>query len=322
MRNLIVVAMFLCSLAATLEARAQAYPAKPIRAFVPVSAGSTIDNLARIIAQELRTSTGAVLLIENRAGGGARIAPELVSKAPPDGYTILFCSSSTHSANPNLFKTLPYDPIKDFAPVLHLATMPYALVTRSALPIRSIQDLVAQAKASPGKLSYSYGAPATQIAGAAFNRIAGIDTLGVPYKSQPPAIADLLGGQLEYVIADLPILVPQVRSGALRALVQLSDRRSPLLPDVPTMAEAGLPGYDLSVWIGLVAPAGTPSAVIQFLSQNVASILTKPEVRAQMSNMGMEHSPNSPAEFDAFIKQQLGVWNRRVREAGIPLQSE
>ena len=322
MRNLIVVAMFLCSLAATLEARAQAYPAKPIRAFVPVSAGSTIDNLARIIAQELRTSTGAVLLIENRAGGGARIAPELVSKAPPDGYTVLFCSSSTHSANPNLFKTLPYDPIKDFAPVLHLATMPYALVTRSALPIRSIQDLVAQAKASPGKLSYSYGAPATQIAGAAFNRIAGIDTLGVPYKSQPPAIADLLGGQLEYVIADLPILVPQVRSGALRALVQLSDRRSPLLPDVPTMAEAGLPGYDLSVWIGLVAPAGTPSAVIQFLSQNVASILTKPEVRAQMSNMGMEHSPNSPAEFDAFIKQQLGVWNRRVREAGIPLQSE
>ena len=124
------------------------------------------------------------------------------------------------------------------------------------------------------------------------------------------------------MIADLPILVPQVRSGALRALVQLSDRRSPLLPDVPTMAEAGLPGYDLSVWIGLVAPAGTPSAVIQFLSQNVASILTKPEVRAQMSNMGMEHSPNSPAEFDAFIKQQLGVWNRRVREAGIPLQSE
>ena len=322
MRNLIVATMFLCSLAATQDALAQAYPAKPIRAFVPVSAGSTIDNLARIIAQELRTSTGTVLLIENRAGGGARIAPELVSKAPPDGYTVLFCSSSTHSANPNLFKTLPYDPIKDFAPVMQLASMSYALVTRSAQPIRSIQELVAQAKASPGKLSYSYGAPATQIAGAAFNRIAGIDTLGIPYKSQPPAIADLLGGQLEYVIADLPILVPQVRSGALRALVQLSDRRSPLMPDVPTMAEAGLAGYDLSVWIGLVTPAGAPPGVIQFLSQNVASILTKPEVRAQMSNMGMEYTPNSPAEFDAFIKQQLGVWNRRVREAGIPLQSE
>ena len=322
MKHLIFATLCALGLSAPTAALAQAYPAKPIKAFVPVSAGSTIDNLARIIAQELRISTGAVLVIENRAGGGARIAPELASKAPADGYTILFCSSSTHSANPNLYKSLPYDPIKDFAPVLHLATMPYALVTRTALPYRSIQDLIAQAKASPGKLSYSYGAPATQIAGAAFNRIAGIDTLGVPYKSQPPAIADLLGGQLEYVIADLPILVPQVRSGALRALVQLSDRRSSLLPDTPTMAEAGLPGYDLSVWIGLVVPTGAPAGVIQFLHQNVSAILVKPEVRAQMSNMGMEHAPNSPAEFDAFIKQQLGVWSRRVREAGIPLQSE
>jgi tripartite-type tricarboxylate transporter receptor subunit TctC len=276
-----------------------------------------MDTLARILVPELQAELGGTFIVENKPGASGRIGAELVARAAPDGYTLFISGNSTHSANPSLYKALSYDPVKDFTPIGLIATMPYAITVRANSTAKTLGELAAQARANPGKFNYGYGSPSAQVATVTLASIERFSATGVPYKGQPPAIIDLLGGSVDFLLADLPVLVPHVRSGKLRALAVFSQKRSQLLPDVPTMREAGISGYDLAAWIGVSGPVGMPSETVNKLSAAMGRILTQPKVTTRLAELGMEPAPNTPEEFGNFIGKQLVAWGKRVREARI-----
>lgn len=297
-------------------AYADAYPGdKPIKIVAAFSPGSATDTSARIIAEELRKDLKANVIVENRPGAQGLIGTEYAVRSPGDGYTLTISSSSLNSINPGLFKHLPYDAQKDFSHVSRLTTMPMLLLVRADGPYPDLATFVK--KAASGSLNYGYGSPGGQVGAAAFNRIAGVRAEGVPYKSQPPALTDLAGGQVDYVMADLSVATPLLRGGKLRALAISTERRLPDLPDVPTFAETGYQDFDLVVWVGLAGPAGIPQPILERLNKAVNDALARPEVQQKFAALGMTVAPNTQAQQQAFVQAQLGTWGRRMQEANI-----
>lgn len=299
-------------------ATAQPYPSRPVRIVVPFAAGSATDIMARIIADELRATFNESFVIDNKPGASAQIGAELVAKAAPDGYTLFVTTNTSHSANPFLFKKLPYDPIKDFTPIANIMRIPVVIVVNPKLPVNSLNELVAYAKANPGKLSFGYGNSIGQVVGASFAKRTGLDVITVPYKSTPQAITDVLGGQISYSVADFASGQAFIKEGRLKALAVSSVKRSSLMPDLPAMSESkGLEGFDLIAWVGMLGPAGMPKDIVDKLNAAVRKALTKPEVREKIAGFAAEVASSTPDEMAVFLRDQLASWGNSVREAGI-----
>jgi len=295
---------------------AQNFPDKPIRVVVPFAAGSGTDILARIVTEEMRTSMGANFVIDNRAGASGQIGAELVAKAIPDGYTLFLSTNTPHSANPFLFKKINYDPIKDFAAVSRMIYYVFILVVNPNSGIKTVPELITYVKANPGKISYAFGNSTGQVNGAYFTSAAKLDALAVPYKSTPPAMTDLIAGQVHYMFVDAASSQGHVRSGRLRAIAVMSDKRSDLFPDLPGVGET-VPGFDTVPWAGMFAPAGTPKAVINRLNTEIVKAINKPAVNQKLAESGLQPSPSAPEELDRFVKQQLAAWGKKIKDAGI-----
>ena len=304
-------------LALTTAAAAQQYPTRPVRLIVPAAPGAINDTVGRIIATQLSNRLGRQFVVDNRAGAGTVIGTELAAGAPKDGYTLLIVSL-VHTINPWLYK-LTYDPIKAFAPIATIATSANVVVVNPTLPAHSVKELIALAKQQPGKLQYASGGVGSfmHLGGELFKLAAGVDLLNIPFKSGGPAVTDVIGGHTKVAFPTTITAAPHVHSGKLRALGVGSAKRQAVLPDVPTVAEAGLPGYEVANWIGIVAPAGTPQAIVEKLNSEISAILESPELRKQLANDGAEPMRMSTAEFGAFMIKELERWGRVVKEGGI-----
>ncbi|WP_420715437.1 Bug family tripartite tricarboxylate transporter substrate binding protein [Cupriavidus sp. D39] len=301
---------------AAVQAHA-AYPDKPIRLVVPYTPGGVTDLLARAVAKALSERVQQSVIVDNRAGAGGNIGAEVVAKSPADGYTLLMGSAATQAINASLYKRLPYDHIKDFAPITLVAEVPNILVVNPLIPARNVSELIAYGKANPDKLSFgSSGTGGTiHLSGELFKSMAGVKMLHVPYKGSAPAVSDLLAGQINLMFDSS--VAPYVKSGKLRALAVTSAKRSPVLPDVPTMAEAGLPGYEATAWFGILAPAGTPPSIVDKLNKNLVAILRDAEMRKWMQSQGADAIGDTPSEFAAYIKTETAKWACVVKEAGV-----
>lgn len=298
------------------HARAQAYPAKAIKLVVPYGPGSSPDSVGRIVAQEMQERLGQPVVIANIPGALANVGTAEVARAAPDGYTILLTTNTPHAGNVALFKSLPYDPVKDFAPIVRVITTSMVLLVRSDFPASTLQEFITHAKGKPGGLKAGYGSAATIVSIAKLRTAAGFTTLDVPYKGVPLAITDVLGGQVDFTLGDLAVSMPQIRGGKMKGLGVTSPQRTPLAPELPAIAET-FPGYETRIWYGLVAPANTPKTVITKVHDVVSASLAKPEVKSRLGGLGLEPAPMTPEEFSAFIKQEIAKWTREIREAGI-----
>ena len=307
------------ALAAT-GAGAQPYPSKPITIVVPFAAGSGTDSIARIIGQYLQNALNQSVVIENKVGASGVLAATAVARAAPDGYTLLMATNSTHSANPHLFKSLGYDPVKDFAPVARAGSYVFMLVVNPAVPARTLPELVAYAKANPGKLTYASGNTTGIVAGETLKSKAGIDVLHIPYKSTPPAINDLLGGRVSMMFIDLAPGLEHVRAGTMRPLAVTTRQRSALLPDLPSLSEAGIPGYDVTSYAALFAPAGTPKEIVDRLNAEVQKIIANPDAKARIAVTGFDAFSGPPETLAAFVQSELVNWGKLIKDAGIEPQ--
>ena len=304
------------------QAHAQtAWPAKPIRMIVGFAAGGSTDVTARIIAQALSERLGQPVVVENRGGAGGNIGADAVAKADPDGYTLLMATSSTFAANPNLYKTLPFDVQKDFAPITVTAFIPNLLVVNPSVPANNVADFIAYLKANPDKLNFASAGNGTSqhLSGELFNSLAGVRMMHVAYRGGAPAVSDLLGGQVQVIFAPLVEVIQQVRAEKLKALGITTAKRSPLLPEVPTILQS-LPGYEVALWNGLLAPAKTPPDIIDKINRATIEALRSPEVKAKLAEQGSEPVGNTPAEFKAFIDSELVKWRRLVEISGATVQ--
>lgn len=301
---------------------AQDYPTRPIKLVVPFAPGGGADAVARIIAQRIEKPLGQPVVVENRTGAAAIIGTLAVAKAEPDGYTLLLGQSGPISINPAVYKDLKYDPIKDFAPITRLTNYPYILVANEGFKAKTVQELVAMAKEKPGSVTYgSYGiGGANHLVALMFEKAAGIKMLHVPYRGTAPAVADLVGGQLDIVFSDPFSALPNVRSGKLRALAVTDKVRSPVTPDVPTIAESGYPGFDAVGWHGILAPAGTPPAIIAKLNAAIVDVLKDPETKALLSAQATTAVGDSPGQFAAFIKEDVAKWSAIAKEANVTVE--
>ena len=297
------------------------YPGKPLRIIVPAAPGGGADFVARTLQAPLGAALGQPLVIENRAGASGTIGAESVARAAPDGYTLLMAQSTSVTIAPHLYKKLGYDTLTDFVPVTLAALAPNILVIHPKVPAASVKELIAHAKAHPGKLNYGSaggGAP-SHLAGELFNRMAGVTMVHVPYKGAGLAVNALLAGDIDVMFAPMVAVMPQVKAGRLRALAVTSAKPSLALPDLPVLADAGLPGYDVSSWFGLFAPANTPKAVIERVQQETAKVLRQADIRERFAREGAEPVGNTPAEFDAYVRAEYAKYARVVKEAGVRL---
>lgn len=311
-RHLLAAALLATALP---PARAATYPDKPIRIVVPFTAGSATDTAGRVLASGLADRLGVAVVIDNKAGAGGVIGSASVAQAAPDGHTLVLTSSSTHSAAGALVSKVPYDGTEDFVHIVRIATIPLALVVRQESKAGSVAGL--QELARQQLLNYAYGSAASQIAASTFAGLAGIKALGVPYRSQPPAVTDLLGGQVDFLFADLSVVKAFIDSGRLRALAVSAPERVQALPGVATLRELGFSHFDLVVWVGLAAPRGTPAAIIERLSSEAVAVLREPTVVARLSGAGMDVSPNSLQEQRLFAVEQKRAWMARAAAAGV-----
>jgi tripartite-type tricarboxylate transporter receptor subunit TctC len=287
---------------------------------VPFAAGSGTDTVARIVAQQLAARLGQGVVVENRAGANGSVAATFVARAPADGYTLFMTTNTSHSANPSLMKSLTYDPVKDFSPVARMGNLPFLLVVDPKLPVASVKELVAHAKANPGKLTYASGNSTGIVAGATFARRAGIDILHVPYRSTPPAITDIIGGRISMMFVDITASLTQINAGSLKALAVTTAERSKLLPNLPSMQEAGVPEFEITSWNGVFGPAGMPPEVVQRLNRELAAIATDPEISKKLAEIGFDAFTQTPDQLGAFVQAQLANWARMIRDAGIEPQ--
>ena len=300
-------------------AHAQAsYPSKPIRLVVPFPAGGTTDILARAVAQRLTETMGQPVVVDNRAGAGGNIGADMVAKAPPDGYTLLMGTVGTHAINASLYAKMPYDHVRDFAPVILVAGVPNVLVVNPALPVNSVQELIAYGKANPGKLNFASSGNGTSIHLAAelFKTMTGVQMAHVPYKGSAPALVDLAGGQVQLMFDNLPSSLALIKAGKLKALAVTSAQRSAALPDVPTVAESGLAGFEASSWFGLLAPAGTPKDIIAKLNGEVTKWLATPEAKEKLAAQGAIPAGRSPDDFMRHIAAETVKWQKVVKDSG------
>ena len=296
---------------------AELYPSRPITIVVPFAAGSGTDIATRIIAQPLGATLGQNIVVDDRPGANGGIAATYVAKAAPDGYTLLMSTNSPHSSNPALFKNLAYDPVKDFAPITRTGSFTLMCVVNPTVPAKSLAELIAYARANPGKLAYASGNTSGILAGETLKHWAGIDILHVPYKSVPPALNDVIAGRVAIAFSDLTPVLPHVASGAVRPLGITRLRRSVLLPDLPTFAESGLTNFEVESWAALFAPAGTSAAVVARLNSETRTTVENPAIKAQLARIGFEAFGSTPEDLDAFVKDQLIRTTRMAREAGI-----
>ena len=304
-------------LALAFPAHAQPYPSRPIRIVVPFGPGGFTDVVARILQKELGASIGQPVIVENKPGAGSTIGTSEVAKAKPDGYTLVMIST-THVITPHLYKEMPYDPIKDFTPVMKLGEGPYVLVVHPSLGVTSVRELIAKARAEPNKIDYaSSGNGSSQhLVGALFVTMANAPMNHVPYKGSSGAMNDLLGGQVKVSFVGMPNAIPNLANGKLRALAVTTRKRSPDLPDVPTLDESGVPGYDATIWLALLAPPGTPRDVVQKLNTEVARVLSTPDSRKLMSSAGVDVATSTPEELGKLMQAELDRWGKVVRETG------
>jgi tripartite-type tricarboxylate transporter receptor subunit TctC len=299
------------------QSLAQPYPSRSIRLVIPFAPGGLVDVPGRVLAQKLSEALGQPVVVENRAGAGSTIGADHVAKSKPDGHTLLM-TSTTHVISANLYRALPYDSLRDFVPIMKLTEGPYVLVVNPALKVASVAELVALARERPGRIDYgSSGNGSSQhLVAALFSTMAGAPLNHVPYKGSDRATQDLIGGQVMVGFVGTPIALPHVKSGRLRALGVSTATRSPQMPDVPTLAEAGVPGYEATIWIGLFAPAGTPAEILTRLQSDITRVLGAPESRAQIASTGVEVSIAGAEEFGAFVRSEHAKWGKVVRDTG------
>lgn len=300
---------------------AAAYPDKDIRFITAFAAGSASDIVARLIAERLQAAMHQPVIVENKAGASGQIAANFVAKAAPDGYTIMLATNTTHSANPYLFKTLHYDPIKDFTPIAQICNFPFVLAVSGKLPVSSVKGLLAYGKQHAANLSYAYGNSTGQISAAAFDKATGLNATAVPYKSSPQAMTDVIGGRASFMFADLASAGSYIQSGKLKLLGVTTRQRSSLAPDLPTIADAiGQPGFDLAAWVGIFGPAKMPQPIVDRLSSEIVKIVSSPDMRERLNRLGAEPTPAPADKFGLFVARQLSIWGQKVKEAGIPPQ--
>ena len=321
LRNIIcVLAAAFAFLASSPRAAAQpsAYPNRPIRFIVPLPAGGGADIVARIISERLTKSLGQQVLVDNRPGGGTVIGADLAAKAPPDGYTLLLGTATTHAINASLVRKLPYDPIKDFSPITLVAVLPQIIVSHPSLPVASLKEFIALARKRPGEIFFAStgNGSANHLGGEMLNAVAGLKNVHVPYKGAAPALTDLLAGQVQFMFTTIPPALPHVRSGRLRALAVANAKRSSLLPDLPTTAENGAPGVEASSWNGVLAPAGTPRDIIARLHAEIGAVMKLPGVSDRLASAGVEPMLTTPEEFAAYIDSETARYAKVVRSSG------
>jgi len=301
-------------------ARAQQdFPSKPIRLIVPNPPGGTTDVLARIVATEMTATLGQPVVVDYRAGASGTIGSEFVAKSKPDGYTLVMGHAASHATSPSMYRSLPYDPIKDFTPVCVVATVTNILVVNPQLPVKSVQDLIALAKAKPRQLNFGSGGTGaiTHLAAELFAQMAHVDIVHVPYTGSAPAVTNLIGGHIAFMFENMPGVISHVQAGTLRGLAVTGLQRSPAVPDLPTVAEAGVPGYEAVSWFGVLAPAGTPKAVIDKLNRAMVTAIRKPDVQARMSKLGAEAVAGTPEEFATLLQRERDKWAKVIKEAQI-----
>lgn len=309
-----LVAAMLVFAAAAAPVQAQKYPEKPIRMIVPFAPGGGTDVLARFLSAKLSENLGTSLVIENRGGAGGTIGAELAARAAPDGYTILFTSAS-YSFNPSLYSKLGYDPLKDFKPITLIAMVPHLLVVHPSLPVKNVRELIALARKRPGEVFYGSGGVGSSVhlAAVLFVSLAKVNFTHVPYKGGGPAMIGVMAGEASVMFPTMQSVMPHVRSGRLRALAISITSRSPALPEVPTVAESGLPGYDATGWYGMLAPTGTPQTAIDRLHAGVVAILNIPELKQRLAAEGAIAVGNTPEQFDKFIRQEIAKWAKLIQ---------
>ena len=317
-----MIARFACIAAALLgisTAGAQSYPTKPVRILIAQAPGSATDVISRVVANRLQEYLGQPVIIEARPGAGGALGTEAAAHSTPDGYTLFMANNSTHGSNPAVYAKLPYDAVKDFAPISFVASVPYVLVVEPSLPVKSVQELIALAKSKPGKMNYaSAGNGSThQFCAELLKSTAGIDLVHIPYKGSPPGIAALLGGEVSIMFANLTDIGAQLRAGKVKPLAVTTLKRAPQLPQVPTMVEAGVPDFDISSWFGLLAPAGTPAPVVARLNAEMVKVLARDDVKSTLGAQGLNVRSSTPEEFAAHIKSEIARFTRIARTAGI-----
>jgi tripartite-type tricarboxylate transporter receptor subunit TctC len=297
----------------------QVFPSKPVRLIVPFPPGGTTDTMSRVIAAELSDPLGQQVIIDNRPGAGGTLGTGIAAKSPADGHSILLGTISTLAIAPNFYSNLGYDPIDSFAPISLIARLPFLIYVNASVPAHSLQELIDLARSKPGLLNFASPGNGTlpQVAGETFKAMASVDLVHVPYKGDAPAITDLISGQVQVMFDGLGPYRPYVQAGKLKVLAAASPRRHPLLPDVPTAAEAGLPGYEVAAWFGFLAPKGTPAEIISRLSTDISRVLRKSEVREALSMRGIDPGGSSPDEFSALIRDEIAKWSRAAKASGL-----
>jgi tripartite-type tricarboxylate transporter receptor subunit TctC len=313
-RFLSTLALFLLTLAT--PSFADDYPSKPIRLIIPFAAGSATDSAGRILAQALSQRLGQAMIVDNRPGANGQIAATVAAQSAADGYTLFMTTNSTHSANPHLYKSLPYDPIKDFEPIARVGTLAFMLVVHPDLPVASTKDLIAYAVAHPGALSYGTASTASLVGAETINAMGHADMVGISYKASPQAILDLVAGRVQVMVADFTTAMPQVRTGKLKVLAVTTAKRSALLPGVPPIADT-LKGFDMTSWNGVFAPAGTPQPIMARLERETLASLAQPDVKERLATIGFEVDPQDSVAFRRFVREQLDAWGKLISAAKI-----
>ena len=318
MRKTLAAILGSALLALSAAVHAQAYPSKPVKIVVPFAVGGIADTFGRVIAQKLSEAWGQPFVVENKTGAGGNIGADLVAKSPPDGYTLVVGNIGSHAVNPFLVKNMPYDPIRDFVPVAHVLDAEGLLAVHPSLPVKTVPELIAHAKANAGKLSYASGGIGTtsHLAGELFKSMAKVDMVHVPYKGNSPAITDVMGGQAQMIFATMPTVIQQVKAGRLRGVATLGTARAAATPDLPTIGET-VQGFDVANWIGMFAPAGTPAEIVNRLNAEIQKIMQTPEVQKRLETEGAKFIPTTPASFAAFQKAEADKWGKAIREAGL-----
>ena len=303
--------------AQTASTPSATYPTKPITLVIPFPAGAGTDSVGRIFAAELGKILGQSIVIENKPGGNATIGAQLVARAQPDGYTLFLTTNTSHSAAPWLMKNISYDPVRDFTPIARGGNLPFILVINPKLPIHSVKELIDYAKKNPGKLNYASGNSTGIVGGATLAARAGIDIVHVPYKGTPQAMTDIVGGQVDLMFVDVAAGMPFVKSGQMRALAVSTASRSAIVPDLPSMAEAGVPNFDLNSWNGYFGPAELPPEITSKINQAINKIVNDPATKAKLAGLGFDAFSGTQQEFAAFVTQQLALWRGLIQDAGI-----
>jgi tripartite-type tricarboxylate transporter receptor subunit TctC len=317
-RAQVLRALAALTLAASSLASGQAYPSKPIHFVVPYPAGGPLDTVARLLGQKVSESVKQPVVVENKPGAGGNIGADFVAKSPPDGYTILMGAVATHAINPKLYAHIPYDPVRDFAPVTQVASTPNVLVVNPSLPVSNVREFIRYAKAHPGQLNFGSGSTgsAGHLAGELFDAMAGVKMVHVPYKGAAAAMQDLIAGRVQLMFDNFASASAQIQGGRVKALAVTTAKRSELARELPTIAESGLPGFDINTWFGVFAPGGTPQPIVHRLHDEFVRALDDPGVREAMLKLGAEPVGNTPAEFAAYIKSEAAKYARVIKASG------